>query len=126
MASTCFCAGARRTWPLLRYWFPSTSGSCMHAFGQPICTAVGGRVLFSESPPLSGDKPPTDEKQFLPRTARIWKDCFLFCWADSFHRVNSGKITGFAKVNMDEIRWKHRSEEIRNRNSLIEFFREYS
>jgi hypothetical protein len=37
----------------------------MHAFRQPICTAVGGRVLFSESPPLSGDKPPTDiEKQF--------------------------------------------------------------
>jgi hypothetical protein len=31
----------------------------MHAPPQPICTAAGERVLFSESPPLSGDKPPS-------------------------------------------------------------------
>ena len=31
----------------------------MHAPPQPICTAAGERVMFSESPPLSGDKPPS-------------------------------------------------------------------
>jgi hypothetical protein len=31
----------------------------MHAPPRPICTALGERVSFSESPPLSGDKPPS-------------------------------------------------------------------
>src|SRR6476661_6157224 len=67
MASTCSCAGARRTWRQWKYWSRNRGSATyhLHAPRRPICAAAEGRVLFSESPPLSGDKPPTDiEKQF--------------------------------------------------------------
>ena len=53
--------------------------------------------------------------------------CFTFWWADSFHRVNSGKISRIYKVNMNEIRWKHRSEEMRNKEFIdMNCFENYS
>ena len=84
--------------------------------------------MFSESPPLSGDKPPTDiEKRFLAMRCMERRNASLFAGRIQFRRVNSGKTTGFAKVKLNEIRLKHRSEEIRNRYSLLnELFREYS
>ena len=71
--------------------------------------------MFSESPPLSGDTPPSQEKQFIMCNARNMMKSFTFCWADSFHRVNIGKITRICKVNENEISYKHRSEEKRNK-----------
>jgi hypothetical protein len=82
--------------------------------------------LFSESPPLSGDKPPTDiEKQFSAMRC-MERKLLPFLLGGFIPPSEFRENNRICKVKMNEIRLKHRSEEIRNRNSLNELFREYS
>jgi hypothetical protein len=53
--------------------------------------------LFSESPPLSGDQPPTKKKQFFLR--KMWESEIAsnFAGRIRFFGVNFGRTSGFAK-----------------------------
>ena len=56
--ATCSCAGARRIWQRWKSPLPDAFPKRhLHAPSRPICAAGEGRVLFSESPPVSGDNP---------------------------------------------------------------------
>lgn len=70
--------------------------------------------MSSESPPLSGDKPPLLRSNSSCAKHEM-KKSFPLLWADSFHEVNIGKTTRICKVNMNEISYKHRNEEMRNK-----------
>jgi hypothetical protein len=98
----------------------------LHAPPQAICTPAEGRVLFSESPPPSGGQPPTNKKQFLAAQSADWRNCFAFLLGGFIPPSEFRENNRICKVKMNEIRLKHRSEEIRKEIQLLGLFREYS
>jgi hypothetical protein len=60
-----------------------------------------------------------------PRKARI-EEMLRFLLGGFIPPSEFRENNRICKVKLNEIRLKHRSEEIRNRNSLNELFREYS
>ncbi|MDT0194757.1 hypothetical protein Q9R30_05235, partial [Arthrobacter sp. AB6] len=77
--------------------------------------------MFSESPPLkrkNSDQPPP-KSEAASRCAEALKEEMLhFLMGGFIPQSEFRENNRICKVKMNEIRLKHRSEEIRNRNSL--------
>jgi hypothetical protein len=85
--------------------------------------------MFSESPPLkrkNSDQPPTKSEATSPRAKVRNEEMLQFLMGRFIPPNESRRNSRICKVKMNEIVLKHRSEEIRNRNSVNELFREYS
>jgi hypothetical protein len=83
--------------------------------------------MFSESPPLkrkNSDQPPPKSEATSPRDD---EEMLQFMVGGFIPQSEFRENNRICKVKMNQIRLKHRSEEIRNKNSTqIELFREYS
>jgi hypothetical protein len=82
--------------------------------------------MFSESPPLSGDKPPTNSSN--SSCALHEDDEKLGFLVGGFSLLSEyPENSGICKVNLNELKYKHRSEEKRSKRiQLLNCFGKYS
>jgi hypothetical protein len=85
--------------------------------------------MFSESPPLkrkNSDQPPPKSEAASSCAKALNEEMLHFMMGGFIPQSEFRENNRICKVKMNEIRLKHRSEEIRKRNSVNELFREYS